>query len=80
MATIQFAESSPFKDKINSIVDDILVDYTVTLCGSETIKTLLFPLYVKLFHEVPNYINLGYYNEFCHGELEAFLASERFSE
>lgn len=80
MATIQFAESSPFKDKINSIVDDILIDYTVTLCGSETIKTLLFPLYVKLFHEVPNYINLGYYNEFCNGELEAFLASERFSE
>lgn len=80
MATIEFADTSAYKDEINSVIDDLMIDYNIQLSGSDTIKSILFPLYIKLFHVIPSYINLGYYNEFCNGDYEAFIESQRYAD
>lgn len=80
MATIKFADTSAYKDEINSVIDDIMIDYNVTLSGSDTIKSILFPLYIKLFHVIPSFINLSFYNEFCNGEYEAFMETQRYAD
>jgi hypothetical protein len=79
MATIEFAETSAYKQKTDTIIKELSVGAQSSGSGMSTIRDYLFNLYVKLFDKVPNYINLSYYDYFCNAELEKKERDERFS-